>query len=458
MAKKKEMTPAERLAAALVPAAEQPYGIPANWQWVRLGSLVNLLRGVSYKKTDVHLPKQENDCLILRGGNIQEGAITFDSDNVYIDKSLVKKEQFVKANDVVIVASTGSVKVIGRAGIVDKDYSDVAFGAFLLLARPRENICKKFVDFYFQNDLYRNRIKRMVSGVNINNIRAEHITEAPFPLPPLAEQQRIVDRIETLFARIDEAEEKLRAAADTFAARRAALLRAAFTGRLTAAWRAARGRSFDEWVQKRLGDCGTWKGGGTPSMHHPEYWENGDLLWITSKDMKTKLIEDTLLHTNMTGVKNSSANYIKEPSVLFVMRSGILRHTFPVAMVKKPFTVNQDLKALSPGSDIELDYLYWACEANASKILSTCMKSGTTVESVSTPALMNYQISVPPLDEQREIVRLLDEAFAEEDRAWQALEAARAAIPALRRAILARAFCGALGTNDPAEPPALPAD
>ncbi len=452
MAKKKEMTPAERLAAALVPAAEQPYGIPANWQWVRLGSLVNLLRGVSYKKTDVHLPKQENDCLILRGGNIQEGAITFDSDNVYIDKSLVKKEQFVKANDVVIVASTGSVKVIGRAGIVDKDYSDVAFGAFLLLARPRENICKKFVDFYFQNDLYRNRIKRMVSGVNINNIRAEHITEAPFPLPPLAEQERIVARVEALFAKLDEAEEKIRAALAAFDRRRAALLRAAFTGRLTAAWRTAHGRSLDEWEKTELGKVATWGSGGTPSRKHPEYY-GGTIPWLKTGELNDSEIYDSEEKITENALKNSSAKIYPEDTVVVAMYGATIGKT---GILKIKATTNQACACAVCGEKIFYRFLFFYLLSQKSDFINS--GKGGAQPNISQTVLKYWPISLPPLDEQREIVRVLDETFAREAQARAAAEAALAAVPKLRRAVLARAFRGELGTNDPAEPPALPAD
>ena len=104
---------------------ESPYKLPEGWKWGRLGDFIDIYRGVSYKKTDVHSEKQQNDCLIMRGGNIEEGNINIDADNVYVDKSIVAESQFIKKNDVIIVTSTGSTKVIGRAGISNDNYSDV---------------------------------------------------------------------------------------------------------------------------------------------------------------------------------------------------------------------------------------------------------------------------------------------------------------------------------------------
>lgn len=190
-------------------------------------------------------------------------------------------------------------------------------------------------------------------------------------------------------------------------------------------------------------------------MSRSEYWENGTLLWVTAKDMKSDLIEDTLMHTNMFGVENSSANYIAQPAVLFVMRSGILRRTFPVCMVKKPFTVNQDIKALVPTDNIDLEYLFWGCKANEKRILESCMKNGTTVESINSAALRDFEIPIAGSNEQIEIVRILDAFFTKEQQAKEAAEKVLDQIELMKKSILARAFRGELGTNDPSEESAV---
>ena len=212
--------------------------------------------------------------------------------------------------------------------------------------------------------------------------------------------------------------------------------------------------SDESWEERKLGEVGSWLGGGTPSTSREEYWENGNILWITSKDMKSTVIEDTLMKVNEIGVKNSSANYIEKPALLVVMRSGILRRTFPVAMVKKPFTVNQDLKAIIPDAD-DLEFLYWMLLSNEQRILNTCMKNGTTVESINSNALKDLTFQCPTLPEQHEIVRLIDELLARERAAQQAAEQALASIDLMKKSILARAFRGELGTNKASEASAL---
>lgn len=461
MARRKKTTAApqadkeELLKKALVPEDEQPYKVPSNWCWVRTNILTELHRGVAYAKTDVSSTKGADDCLILRGGNILEGAIqTLREDNVYINKHLVRENQFIQMFDTIIVASTASDKVIGRAGIVANDFSDVAFGAFLLLARPKQRYIKKFVSLYFQTSLYRKTIKESVAGTNIYNIRLEYISELPFPIPPLPEQQRIVERIESLFSKLDAAKERIQNALDGCELRKAAILKKAFNGELTEKWRKEHGEDLKSWSDRTLKECGTWHGGGTPSTSHPEYWENGKILWITSKDMKSDLIEDTIKHINMLGIENSAVKYNTQPSVLFVTRSGILRRTLPISMVKKPFTVNQDLKVLTP-SDINLEYLFWACKDNEHKMLEKCMKTGITVENINTDKLMEYTIPIAPILEQLEIVQIINNLLEKESKVKEAAEQALRQIEYIKKSILAKAFRGELGTNDPQEESSL---
>ena len=96
--KKKEsaLTPEEKLVQALVPVEAQPYPLPGNWCWTKAGTLVTLHRGVSYKKDEAHAEKGDDDCLIMRGGNITEGGIDTDADNVYVNIFLQKKFAFLK--------------------------------------------------------------------------------------------------------------------------------------------------------------------------------------------------------------------------------------------------------------------------------------------------------------------------------------------------------------------------
>lgn len=419
--------------SVVVPEAEQPYKIPDNWRWVRLSALASPSKETTADFSAyiryVGLEHMETGRGIVSCGNAESVKSV---KNVFHDGQILygKLRPYLNKHDIA-------------------DFSGVCSTDILVFEQTACS-CAQYVNYYFDLPHFLEYAASHSRGINLPRVTKSILLNAACPLPPLAEQQRIVDRIESLFAKLDEAREKAREVVDGFELRKAAILYRAFSGELTAQWRESNGVSLNQWFKRALGDCGAWNGGGTPSMKHPEYWEHGDLPWITPKDMKSALIEDSAIHVNMAGVHHSSANYVTVPSVLFVVRSGILRHTFPIAMVKRPFTVNQDLKALSP-HDMDLNYLFWACKSCEKKILESCMKNGTTVESINTRALMAFQIPVAPKKEQREIVRRIEFLLSREEAVKASAETVIAQISTMKKAILGRAFRGELGTNDPSE-------
>lgn len=458
---------------------EAPYELPEGWKWSRLGNFIDIYRGVSYKKDDVHTDKLENDCLIMRGGNIAEGNINIESDNVYVDKSLVSENQFIKKNDVIIVTSTGSTKVIGRAGIAYADYSDVAFGAFLTLARPNDRADKFFVNQYFQSSIYRERIRQLASGVNINNIRTEYITESPFPLPPtLLEQQRIVSRIESLFSKLDSAKEKAQNVVDSFENRKASILHKAFTGELTKKWRAENGvgenqeleliKKYAEQLSKKdilnidtfqkcvedfvLDDGSIWKkcqigaigivtNGSTPSRKEPSYW-NGNIPWVSSGEVANNIIEFTNECISEEGFNNSSVKKLPVGTVLIAMiGEGKTRGQSSVLNIEA--TTNQNIAAIIINHGrVEPKLLwYWLQKEYKNNRVAG---NGSGPQALNCQRVRELSFILPTLPEQTEIVRILDCVLEKENKAKEAAEAVLEQIELLKKSILARAFRGVL--------------
>lgn len=442
--KKTALTIEERLQQALVPAEEQPYEVLENWVWVRLESVASWGSGGTPSRK--HEEYYNGDILWIKTGELNNGWI-YDTEEKITDEGLKKSSAKLFPPYSVLIAMYGAT--IGKVAILGVPATTNQACA---CAVCNQSLLYMYLFYYCisQKNVF---IEKGKGGAQ-PNISQIILKQHPIPLPPLSEQQRIVERIEELFAKLDEAKERLQEVADSFAVRKAAILHKAFTGELTKQWRRENGVSDESWEEKKLGEVGSWLGGGTPSTSREEYWENGNILWITSKDMKSAVIEDTLMKVNEIGVKNSSANYIEKPALLVVMRSGILRRTFPVAMVKKPFTVNQDLKAIIPDKD-DLEFLYWMLLSNEQRILDTCMKNGTTVESINSNALKDLTFKCPTLSEQHEIVRLIDDLLARERAAQQAAEQALASIDLMKKSILARAFRGELGTNKASEASAL---
>ena len=440
--KKTALTIEERLQQALVPAEEQPYEVPENWVWVRLGAIAEIVTGGTPSKK--HPEYYGGNFPFYKPSDLDQGRLTYDASE-YLSEEGKNVSRIIPKNSTAVccIGSIGKCGYLMCEGTTNQQINS---------AIPKINsLC---LYYYLCTENFVQDLLSMASATTIAIVNKSKMESCAFPLPPLSEQQRIVERIEELFAKLDEAKERLQEVADSFAVRKAAILHKAFTGELTKQWRRENGVSDESWEERKLGEVGSWLGGGTPSTSREEYWENGNILWITSKDMKSTVIEDTLMKVNEIGVKNSSANYIEKPALLVVMRSGILRRTFPVAMVKKPFTVNQDLKAIIPDAD-DLEFLYWMLLSNEQRILNTCMKNGTTVESINSNALKDLTFQCPTLPEQHEIVRLIDELLARERAAQQAAEQALASIDLMKKSILARAFRGELGTNKASEASAL---
>ena len=173
----------------------------------QLKEIITQIRGVSYKPTDI---KSEIDGIpILRANNIQDDGINLD-ELVYIDSKKVHEEQYLKKGDIVICASSGSKNLVGKAATYNKN-EKASFGAFCKVVRVNEseNLCKEFVQQYFQSKLYRNAISELSIGANINNIKTEHIDALEINVPSFPEQQKIAAHLDSIQSAIDNKKQQL---------------------------------------------------------------------------------------------------------------------------------------------------------------------------------------------------------------------------------------------------------
>ena len=197
------------------------------------------------------------------------------------------------------------------------------------------------------------------------------------------------------------------------------------------------------WSEIPLSDAGEWIGGGTPAKSNPAFWD-GDIPWVSPKDMKSDEIRDTEDHITLEAVGASATRVVPAKSVVMVVRSGILRHSFPVAVTRVDAALNQDLKALVPVQGIDAGFLRFQLNARADRILRDCSKSGTTVQSIEFPALLSFVIRIAPIDEQHRIVDEIEKQFTRLDAAVAALKRVRANLKRYRASALEAACEGRL--------------
>lgn len=198
------------------------------------------------------------------------------------------------------------------------------------------------------------------------------------------------------------------------------------------------------WKPTELGILGAWSGGGTPSKANRAFWTNGKIPWVSPKDMKSDRICSAEDSITGDAVANSSAKMIPAGSVLMVTRSGILAHTFPVAVTDCEVTVNQDLKTLTPKPGVDSDYVAWYLRGQNRQLLKACSKHGTTVASIDTDRLKKYPILLPPSNEQRRIVEKIETLFARLDQGEAALRQVQKLLARYRQSVLKAAVTGEL--------------
>lgn len=430
--KKTALTIEERLQQALVPAEEQPYEVPENWVWVRLiGNVNSCLDGYRKPINSSERAKRVGK-VPYYGATGQVG---------WIDDYLTNEHLVLLGED--------------GAPFLDllKDKAYIIFGEAWV--NNHAHILKSYFgeigNVFLMHYLNMVDYKDYVKGTTRLKLTQGSMQLMPFPLPPLSEQQRIVERIEELFAKLDEAKERLQEVADSFAVRKAAILHKAFTGELTKQWRLENGVSDESWEEKKLGEICKIGSGGTPSRKHAEYY-NGNIPWIKTGELAWNVITEAEEYITEEAVLNSSAKMHCAGSVLVAMYGqGLTRGKAAILGINA--TTNQAVCSLKPLELLMSEFLFYYFMKNYWQFREEAV--GGNQPNYSAKMISSWIISLPTLPEQREIVRLIDDLLARERAAQQAAEQALASIDLMKKSILARAFRGELGTNKASEASAL---
>lgn len=449
--KKTALTIEERLQQALVPAEEQPYEVPENWVWVRLGSLAQDMADGPFGsnlKTEHYTNNKE--VRIIQLSNIGENGWREDNKKyTTFEHAKVIARSKVEAGDIVIA----KMMPAGRAIICPSYEQQYVLSSDAVKFVPNSlvdnNFCCKGINSYFFQTL----VQENTQGITRARTSIKKLKGYPFPLPPLSEQQRIVERIEELFAKLDEAKERLQEVVDSFAVRKAAILHKAFTGELTKQWRRENGVSDASWEEKTIGEiCSSLKYGTSKKSS-----DDGEVVVLRMGNLQNGEIDwSNLAYT-------SDEEDIKK----YLLKSGdvLFNRTNSPELVGKTSIYRGEMPAIYAGYLIKLDYEknivvgdylnYYLNSSKAKEYYMQVKTDGVSQSNINAKKIGEFEIPLPSLSEQHEIVRLIDDLLARERAAQQATEQALASIDLMKKSILARAFRGELGTNKASEASAL---
>ena len=175
-------------------AIEIPFDLSNNWAWSRIQDISESYIGLTYKPSDI---VQKNGSIVLRSSNIKYGKLDL-TDIVRVNSSIAEK-LYVKKNDIIICARNGSKKLVGKSAIVDVDIPNLTFGAFMAICKT---LLYKYVYVFLQSNLFFSQLAGVSGTTTINQLTQASFNSFLIPIPPLAEQQRMVEKINEIFAKL----------------------------------------------------------------------------------------------------------------------------------------------------------------------------------------------------------------------------------------------------------------
>ena len=402
----------------------------------------------------------------LRITDIQDGAVNWENVPWCECDARSATDAQLRSGDIVF-ARTGATT--GKSFLI-QSCPDAVFASYLIRIRPNEKVVPKFLHLFFQTPAYWQLISENVAGIAQPNCNASKLKNLPIPLPPLSEQQRIVARVEAFLTHINAARDKLSRVPLIMKKFRQAVLAAACSGRLTEGWREENpdklstidvidfinankkkitdpseynGDYPESWIPIKIGDLFDNWGGATPSTSESSYW-GGDIPWVSSKDIKSLRITRGADFITKKALEGSRLRLSPIGSVIIVVRSGILAHTFPVAIADAEVVINQDIKAFYTPNQSLNEWLALFFRGQSQYILENIRKDGTTVQSIRFDDLKNMVLYIPSFDEQCKIIYSVNALFERADAFDQEVAAASWRCEQLTQAVLEKAFSGRL--------------
>lgn len=472
--KKEALSLEEKLQQMLVPTDEQPYEVPENWCWTKVGSVCVFENGYAFKADKF---SEEGTIPVIRISNIQQNEVDLDS-CVYTTETEVDSRFLVKYGDLLIAMSGATT---GKNGVF---LSNVP--AFVnqrvgnIKVRNEKILLPAYRNYYIM--AMEEEILRGAYGGAQPNISSNKICNMNMPLAPIAEQQRITERVESMFVKLDEAKSQLEVALEETEVRKTAILHNAFKGELTKSWREEH-KSYKNtvieavrlysdtlsnkdkkfiaegqaelnpiemsgnivWYETKIGAISRVTNGSTPSRQCKQYW-NGDIPWVSSGEVRNNIIDITEERITQEGYDSSSVKLLPKGTVLIAMiGEGKTRGQSAVLNIEA--TINQNIAAIViEHGQINSKFLWYWLQKEYKKNREKGAGSGP--QALNCQRVRELDMIVPPIEEQDAIVEIIDGLMQKEMQVIETINETIDKILLIKKSVLAKAFRGELGTNN----------
>lgn len=430
------LTLEEKLGQALVPVEEQPYEVPGNWCWVKMGEL--------YQINPKNEADDESEAAFIPMDKIAPDMVSDFSYEIQPWKK-AKKGHTQFADGDVAFAKISPCFENRKSMIISGLPNGIGGGTTELIVLRNSNIFQRFTFWLITDEYFIQNGKQTYSGtVGQQRISMDYVRTYPVPLPPLAEQQRIVDRIESIFAKLDEAKEKAQAVVDGFELRKSAILHKAFTGELTAQWREDNNKNNSDWHKVRFDEVAEIKS----NLVDPTDYQDYPHIAPDNIEKKTGvLLEYRTIAED--GVKSGKHRFYAGQ----ILYSKIRPYLSKVATVDFDGLCSADMYPIDANGNTKFLWYYMLSD----EFLDQASNSGSrsVLPKINQKELSRIMVRITSLEEQQVVADVLDSLFEKEQQAKEAAEAVLDQIDTMKKSVLARAFRGELGTNDPAEESAV---
>lgn len=302
---------------------------------------------------------------------------------------------------------------IGRSCIIPDTESRYVVAVDNVILRPNANYNKKFIMYGMNADGYAEHANMIARGATMSRISRSQLGQFWLAFPNIEEQQAIADFLDKECAQIDSIAADLEKQIALLQQYKKSLITETVTKGLDKSvpmkdsgveWI---GEIPEHWEISRVRHLASLCSGATPSKDVLSYWE-GNIPWVSSQEVKSDIIKDTSLHISEEAINSCSTQLMPAGTLVMVVRSGILQHTIPVALLGVPATINQDIKAFQFNHLMLPAYFKYYIQGENDALLSVIIKDKTTVESVDNQLLLSLKIMVPPIEEQKAIVAFLN--------------------------------------------------